>query len=67
VISVKIAELEGAEEMKVGQRAYLQNMYGQPIPVRVTEMDDTMITFDANHELAGKELNFEIELISVED
>lgn len=67
VISVNIAELEGAEEMKVGQRAYLQNMYGQPIPVRVTEMDDTMITFDANHELAGKELNFEIELISVED
>lgn len=27
--------------------------------------DDTIITFDANHEMAGKELNFLIELVDV--
>ena len=27
--------------------------------------DDTTITFDANHEMAGKELNFRIELVEV--
>lgn len=27
--------------------------------------DDTNITFDANHEMAGKELNFHIELVEV--
>ena len=44
---------------------YLTSAYGQPIPVNVTEKDDTMITFDANHEMAGKELNFRIELVEV--
>ena len=33
----------------------------------VTEMKDGMVTFDANHHLAGKELNFDIELVSVEE
>ena len=27
--------------------------------------DETNITFDANHEMAGKELNFQIELVEV--
>ena len=29
------------------------------------EKDEKMITFDANHEMAGKELNFRIELVEV--
>ena len=29
--------------------------------------DDQIITFDMNHEMAGKALNFEIELLEVED
>ena len=40
---------------------------GQPFPVKVVEKDETTITFDANHEMAGKELNFTIELVSVEE
>ena len=40
--------------------------YGQPFPVKVTAKEETTITFDANHEMAGKELNFKIELVSVE-
>ena len=51
--------------MEAGQQVYLQNMYGQPFPVKVTAKDETNITFDANHEMAGKELNFEIELVEV--
>ena len=31
----------------------------------VTEKTETNITFDANHEMAGKELNFQIELVEV--
>jgi FKBP-type peptidyl-prolyl cis-trans isomerase 2 len=38
---------------------------GQPFPVTVAEKTDTEITFDANHELAGKELNFQIELVEI--
>ena len=46
---------------------YLQNQYGQPFPVTVKAKTDQVITFDANHEMAGKELNFHIELVSVEE
>lgn len=65
IITVNIAELPGSEELSVGQHVYLQDAFGRPIPVRVVEKDDTKITFDANHEMAGKELNFQIELVEV--
>lgn len=65
VITIQIAELPGAESVEVGQRVYLQDMYGRPIPVKVTDKTETEITFDANHEMAGKELNFKIELVEI--
>lgn len=64
-ITLPISELPGAEELKVDDKVYLQNMYGQPFPARVAALTDTEITFDANHEMAGKELNFRIELVEV--
>ena len=67
IFTVAIAQLPGAEEVEVGQQVYLQNAAGQPFPVKVVSKDDTTITFDANHEMAGKELNFTIELVSVEE
>ena len=67
VFSVEIANMPGAEEVSLGQRVYLQDMNGRPIPAAVVAKDDTMITFDANHEMAGKELNFQIELVEVRD
>ncbi len=65
VFSVEIAQLPGSEELEAGQQVYLSNQFGQPFPVKVVEKDEKMITFDANHEMAGKELNFRIELVEV--
>lgn len=65
ILNIEISELPGSEELTVGQQVYLQDVYGRPIPVKVIEKDDTRITFDANHEMAGKELNFEIELVEI--
>ena len=65
IFTVEIARLPGAEELTVGQRVYLQDQYGRPIPVTVAAKDEKTITFDANHEMAGKELNFRIELVEV--
>ena len=65
VFTVEIANLPGAEKLEVGQQAYLSNQNGQPFPVKVTAKDASTITFDANHEMAGKELNFRIELVEV--
>lgn len=67
VFTAEIARLPGAEELTVGEQVYLQDVNGQPVPVRVLAKDEQTITFDANHEMAGKELNFTIELVEVLD
>ena len=63
VMTFEIAQLPGSEDLTVGQQVYLSNAMGQPFPVKVTAKDDATVTLDANHEMAGKELNFRIELI----
>lgn len=67
VFDISISDLPGSEKLEVGQQVYLQNAMGQPFPVKVAAKEDGMIRFDANHELAGKELNFKIELVEVCD
>ena len=65
ILSAPIAELPGSEELVVGDHVYLSTGNGGQIPACVVKKDDTTITFDANHEMAGKELNFKIELVEV--
>lgn len=65
VFTLKISELPGAENLRAGQQVYLSNAMGQPFRAVVTQCDGDSITFDANHEMAGKELNFRIELVEV--
>ena len=67
IFSLKIAELPGSEKLSVGDQAYLQEPNGRPFRVRVVAVEDGVITFDANHEMAGKELNFTIELVEILD
>ena len=65
IFSVESARVPGADQVSVGQRVYLQDQFGRPIPARIAAKDDKMITFDTNHEMAGKALNFRIELLEV--
>lgn len=65
VMTFEIAQLPGSEDLIVGQQVYMSNAMGQQFPVKVTAKDETTITLDANHEMAGKELNFKIELVEV--
>lgn len=66
IVTLELGQLPGAEGLSVGELVYLSTPTGQSFPVTVTAKDDTHITLDANHEMAGKELNFKIELVSVE-
>jgi FKBP-type peptidyl-prolyl cis-trans isomerase 2 len=50
---------------EIGMELSLQNQAGQPVPVKVTKIDEEKITLDANHPLAGKDLIFEITLVEV--
>ena len=65
IFKVPVAMMPGAENVSVGQQVYLQSRNGQPFPVKVVAKDEETVTFDANHEMAGKELNFRIELVEV--
>ena len=63
IITVPVADLQGSDDLNVGEKVYLSNAYGQQFLVTVTAKENGNITFDANHEMAGKELNFKIELV----
>lgn len=65
VFTLKISQLPGAENLTPGQQVFLTSSGGRPFRVTVSDCTDEDITFDANHEMAGKELNFHIELIEV--
>lgn len=48
-----------------GQQMEVILQDGSPMPVLVTEVTDKTITLDANHPLAGCDLNFEIRLVEI--
>lgn len=52
-------------EPEVGQSLSAKNQDGQEILLTVTEVKDDAIVVDGNHPLAGKALNFEIELVKI--
>ena len=54
-------------ELKEGMSLYGQGEGGQTVQVVVQEFDDTNVTIDFNHPLAGKDLMFSVSLISVRE
>ncbi len=65
IFQVEMAQMPGSEGLNAGEQVMLRDDYGQRFRVRVIDKDETTITFDANHEMAGKELNFRIELVEI--
>ena len=45
----------------------MQGPEGQAVPVTIVEFSDEEVTLDANHALAGKDLIFVIEGVSVKE
>ena len=48
-----------------GQQLRLQQPEGNDIIVNVKDIDDKEVTLDANHQLAGKDLLFNIQLVEI--
>lgn len=52
-------------QLYVGMQLSLTNAEGMPLHVMVVEIGEESVTLDANHFLAGKDLVFDIELVSI--
>ena len=55
------------EQLPVGQTVYFRNPTGYPMPALVEKIEDGKVYLDFNHNLAGKALTFELELVSREE
>lgn len=67
VLTYPAEQVPNIGEISAGDKLYLSGPGGQPVPVTVVSVDPAAgVTLDANHELAGRDLNFDIELVSVE-
>ena len=56
--------VKGVANVRVGMRLQAQTGQG-PRPVTVTHITGDMVTLDCNHPLAGKHLNFDVEIAAV--
>ena len=59
-------QVPNADQLPVGQTVYFNSPYG-PMPAKVASVTIDEVVLDMNHELAGKDLNFDIELVEVVD
>ncbi|NOZ12183.1 MAG: peptidylprolyl isomerase [Acidobacteria bacterium] len=50
---------------EVGMQVMLQAQNGQQVPATITEINENTIILDANAPLAGKTLNFDIEVVEI--
>lgn len=55
------------EDLKpeVGQQLAMTQPNGQQVPVTVAKVEEDKVVIDANHQLAGKDLIFDIELVEI--
>lgn len=65
VQTIPLSEIPNSEDLPDSGTIYFQTPDGQPIPAEIVEKDDEKVVFDMNHPMAGKPLNFELELVEV--
>ncbi|WP_305969463.1 MULTISPECIES: FKBP-type peptidyl-prolyl cis-trans isomerase [unclassified Mameliella] len=51
--------------LDLGTQLQVQAQGGQVLPVTVVAVTEEVVTLDANHPLAGKDLTFDIELVEI--
>lgn len=51
---------------EVGMQLAMTNQSGQQIPVTIIDVKPDVVVLDANHQLAGQDLIFDLELVDIE-
>ena len=67
VQSVPKESFESSEDIQLGAHFQVQTREGDVIVVRVVNITDTAVILDGNHPLAGTNLNFKIEVVSIRE
>ncbi len=65
VLEVPREQLPDELDVDVGTPLQLQQPDGQAVPVTVAALDESTVTLDANHPLAGQPLTFELTLVDI--
>jgi FKBP-type peptidyl-prolyl cis-trans isomerase 2 len=60
-----LSEFPADMKPEIGMELHMSDNSGNVFPVVITELKDESVVLDANHPLAGEDLIFEIELVSV--
>jgi peptidylprolyl isomerase len=65
IINIEKSKLPPTIIPEIGMKLQMRTQDGQPLVLNITEINDDNIIVDANHELAGLDLNFTIELVEI--
>jgi peptidylprolyl isomerase len=65
VAVVDRSEIPPDLELEVGLSLEVTQENGDVFPVLITEINETTVTLDANHPLAGKDLTFDLRLVEI--
>ncbi len=61
----RATEIPADIPLDLGTQLQVQTPTGEVMPVTVADVNEAEVTLDANHPLAGKDLNFAIELVEI--
>ncbi len=65
VMDVDRQEFPSHFQPEVGQQLQIPQSDGRMIRLTVTDVSEQMVTLDANHPLAGRDLTFDIQLLEI--
>jgi peptidylprolyl isomerase len=64
-VTLERAQIPSHIELELGSSLSMHQDGGHVVEVVITELTDSQVTLDANHPLAGRDLTFELELVSI--
>ncbi len=65
IIEYPLADFPDDMKPEVGLQLHMSDNTGNNFPVIITEVKEETVVLDANHQLAGQNLIFDIELVSI--
>lgn len=66
VFQIERSQLPEGMEPEVGHHLQTEAEGGHPVILEIIAVEEENVTLDGNHPLAGKDLNFDIEIVSID-